>query len=83
MMVRSMRPDFVATDEIGTDEDAEAIEYAINSGVKILSTAHGDKVEDLYKSEKMKKMIKCDIFKKIILLKKDNIEVIDGNTFAL
>jgi len=77
MMVRSMRPDFIATDEIGTDLDAEAIEYAINSGVKILATAHGNKIEDLYKSRKMSELLKCDIFNKIILIKNSKIEVIE------
>lgn len=78
MMVRSMRPDFIATDEIGTDDDASAIEYAINSGVKILATAHGSKQEDLYKSIKMKELLKWGAFKKIILLSKGKIDVLEG-----
>jgi len=80
LMVRSMRPDFIATDEIGTDEDAEAIEYAINSGVKILATAHGDKVEDLYKSRKMRELLEFNIFNKIVLIKNREVEVIDKKT---
>jgi len=75
MMVRSMRPEFVATDEIGTDEDAEAIEYAVNSGVKILATAHGDKMEDLYKSKKMKKLLQAGVFDKFIFINKTEIVV--------
>lgn len=71
MMVRSMRPDFVATDEIGTDEDAEAILYAINSGVKILATAHGNSVEDITRSTRLRELIKTGVFERIILLKKD------------
>ena len=74
-MVRSMRPDFIATDEIGTDDDAEAIEYALNSGVKVLATAHGEKIEDLYKSKKMQDLLMNKTFKKIILLKKNGIEI--------
>lgn len=71
MMVRSMRPDFVATDEIGTDEDAEAILYAINSGVKILATAHGNSLEDINRSVRLRELIKTGVFERIILLKKD------------
>lgn len=75
MMVRSMKPDFIATDEIGTDEDAEAIAYAINSGVKILATAHGDKVEDLYKSKKMREILQANIFKRFIILDKSGVKI--------
>lgn len=77
MMVRSMRPEFIATDEIGTDEDAEAIEYAINSGVKILATAHGEKMEDLYKSAKMHDLLKHDIFSKVVLINKNGVVIED------
>jgi len=80
MMVRSMGPEFIATDEIGTKEDVEAIEYAINSGVKILATAHGDKVEDLYKSRKMRELLEFNIFNKIVLIKNREVEVIDKKT---
>lgn len=76
MMVRSMRPDVIATDEIGTDEDAEAIFYAVNCGTKILATAHGNKIEDLYKSKKMKEILECNIFKKIILLSKNEMKIL-------
>jgi len=76
MMVRSMRPDFIATDEIGTDSDAEAIMYALNSGVKVIATAHGNRVEDLYKSKKMTELLKNNIFEKIILISNDEVKVI-------
>ena len=76
MMVRSMRPDFIATDEIGTDEDAEAILYALNSGVKVIATAHGNSVGDLYKSKKMKELFENKVFNKIVLINKNEIKVV-------
>lgn len=75
MMVRSMCPDFVATDEIGTDEDAEAIFYAVNCGTKILATAHGERIEDLYKSKKMKDILQNHIFEKVVVLSKSGVKV--------
>ena len=77
MMVRSMRPDFVATDEIGTDDDAEAIVYAINSGVKVIATAHGNKIQDLNRSEGLKKLIEHGLFKKIVVMNNTEVEVKD------
>ena len=40
MMLRSMSPDVIVTDEIGTAADAAAIEKIILSGVKIITSVH-------------------------------------------
>ena len=77
MMVRSMRPDFVATDEIGTDEDADAIMYAINSGVKVIATAHGNSIRDLGRSQGLKKLIDQGLFKKVVIMNSKEVEVKD------
>jgi len=47
MLIRSMSPDVIITDEIGSDEDIIAIKKALLSGVKIITTIHADKKEDL------------------------------------
>jgi stage III sporulation protein AA len=70
MMVRSMKPDFIATDEIGTDRDIEAILYAVNAGVKIIATAHGNSMEDLTRRKALDSVIKEGVFKKIVFLEK-------------
>ena len=41
MLVRSMAPKIVVADEIGVNEDVEAINYAVCSGVKGIFTCHG------------------------------------------
>lgn len=63
MLVRSMSPEILAVDEIGSEEDREAIEYAIHSGVTVIATAHGDALEDIQSKEFF-------WFKKIVLLGK-------------
>lgn len=47
MLVRSMAPEIIACDEIGTKEDIEAINYAICTGVKGIFTAHGNNIKDV------------------------------------
>ena len=47
MMVRSMGPDVVAFDEIGTSQDMKAVEYAIYSGCSVLATLHGREIDDI------------------------------------
>ncbi len=71
MLVRSMKPDYIATDEIGNDDDIEAIKYAINAGVKIIATAHGGSVEDLKRRKKLYELVEEKIFQKIIFIDKN------------
>lgn len=67
MMIRSMSPDVVATDEIGRREDADAIIDAVNAGVKVVTTIHGGNIEDfLNKHELMR--IQKGIFERYVVL---------------
>ncbi|MDR1392261.1 MAG: stage III sporulation protein AA [Clostridiales bacterium] len=47
MMLRSMSPDVLITDEIATKDDAKAVEQAIGCGVSIVATAHGESIDDV------------------------------------
>ena len=47
MLIRSMSPEVIACDEIGSKEDIDAIIYAVCSGVKGIFTAHGNCFDDL------------------------------------
>ena len=39
MLIRTMSPQVIAVDEIGSREDLEAIEYVMNCGCKLVATA--------------------------------------------
>lgn len=67
MMVRSMSPDVIATDEIGRDEDGKAILDAVNAGVKIITTIHGNSIEDFLKKTTLKPLHN-NVFERIIVL---------------
>ena len=79
MLVRSMKPDYIATDEIGNDDDIEAIKYSLNAGVKIIATAHGGNMNDLKRRKKLYELIEDKIFEKIIFIDK-NREILIHNT---
>ncbi len=68
MMIRSMAPDVIATDEIGKKEDIIAIKEAILSGVKVVFTMHGDSIKSILKNENIKELLNLNIFSKIIVL---------------
>lgn len=47
MLVRTMSPQVIAVDEIGGQEDCQAMEYVMNCGCRLLATAHGAGLEEL------------------------------------
>lgn len=72
MLVRSMAPDIICADEIGTKNDVEAIKYAVTSGVKGIFTAHGNNIESIKNSPILKELIEIKLIDRIIFLDKYN-----------
>ena len=68
ILIRSMAPNVIASDEIGSKEDIEAINYAICSGVKGIFTAHGKSLEEIHKNRKLAQLIENEIIEKIVIL---------------
>lgn len=71
--IRSMSPDIIATDEIGTKSDYEALLKASSSGVKVLATLHAKDVYELLKKVDFECLKKDQTFKRYVVLK-----LIDG-----
>lgn len=59
MVLRSMGPDVIAIDEIGTKEDYDMLKQALVSGCGLLATMHGESIT---------KVIKEKLFERYILL---------------
>jgi stage III sporulation protein AA len=68
MFLRSMAPKVIIVDEIGSKDDVKAIESIVNAGVKIISTIHGNSIEDVMEKPDMAELIKRRIFERYILL---------------
>lgn len=68
MLIRTMSPDIVSADEIGTAEDMKAVREAALSGSSLICTAHGADMDDIKKrfSESL------DIFDRYIFLEGRN-----------
>lgn len=71
MMIRSMSPDIVATDEIGRKEDADAIIDAVNAGVKVITTIHGSGIGDFLKKQDLSRIQK-GVFERYLVLSRRN-----------
>ena len=68
MLIRSMAPEVIACDEIGSKEDIKAINEAILSGVKGIFTMHGKDIEDIKLNTNIKELIDNRKIEKIIFL---------------
>ena len=66
--VRTMAPQVIVADEIGTEGDLEAINYGICSGVKGIFTAHGSDIAELRQNSTLNKLYEEKLFKRIIFL---------------
>lgn len=72
MLVRSMAPQIICADEIGSLEDVEAIKYIVCSGVKGIFTAHGANMQELQLNPELKKLLDSYTFKRIVFLDESN-----------
>lgn len=68
MLIRSMSPQVVAVDEIGSREDLEALEYVMNCGCRVMATVHGTSLEDVRMKPVLGKMVEEGWFDRYILL---------------
>ncbi|MGH4138017.1 stage III sporulation protein AA [Clostridium sp.] len=68
MAIRSMSPEVIVCDEIGTQKDMESILMALNSGISLITTIHGFGIEDLYKRLVFKDIVENYVFSRAIVL---------------
>src|SRR5690625_4814782 len=70
MVIRSMSPDLLIVDEIGSKEDVHALLEAMNAGVKIICTIHGSSLSELQHRPSLRPLFKQKIFKRFLIMNK-------------
>ena len=68
ILLRSMAPEIIACDEIGSKEDVQAIKLAIISGVKGIFTMHGRNMQDVKNNVEINKLVESHSIEKIFFL---------------
>ncbi len=68
MMIRSMSPAVIITDEIGRVEDVAAIQEALNAGIRIIASAHASDLNDALDRPFLSKLLSSRIFDRITVL---------------
>ncbi|MGE5577000.1 MAG: stage III sporulation protein AA, partial [Syntrophothermus sp.] len=68
LLLRSMSPEVVVTDEIGGEEDVEAVEEACHAGVAVIATAHGHDLAELLRRPGTGRLIREGHFQRAVVL---------------
>ena len=68
MAIRSLSPEILICDEIGTKGDVEALLMAFNSGVNIITSIHGFTIEDIYKRKVLHDLLDNRIIERAVVL---------------
>lgn len=68
LLVRSMSPQVIAVDEIGTKEDVQAVEYVMYCGCKIIASVHGRTLEEIKKKPVFQELLEKNIFERYVVL---------------
>lgn len=68
LLVRSMSPQVLAVDELGSREDCKAVEEVIHCGCRILGTMHVGKVEELREKAYLSQWLERGFFERFVFL---------------
>ena len=68
MLIRSMSPNVIITDEIGRSEDVAAIREALNAGIRVITSAHASDLQDARVRPVLSQLLDCRIFQRIAVL---------------
>ena len=71
MLVRSMSPQVIAVDEIGAQEDVQAIKYAMHCGCRMIATVHGETLDEIQRKPLFEQLIKEQCFDRYVVLKNE------------
>lgn len=72
MLIRSMAPDILAVDELGSAKDVEAMHQALQCGCRMLATIHGHSIEEVSRKGYMQEVMKEQLFERYLVLGKEN-----------
>lgn len=68
MLLRSMSPNVIVTDEIGSEGEVKSLYTALSGGVNLITTVHGDSIEDIQSRKELSRLLDRELFKKAIIL---------------
>ncbi len=73
--VRSMSPEIIVCDEIGTVKEAETISEGLNAGVSIIASVHANSKDELLRRPVISQLLDTGAFKYIALLSRTPLSI--------
>ena len=70
--IRSLKPDIIATDELNSLNDFEAVNYAKNCGVTVLASIHAKGIENLKEKKDFNIVLNNKTFERYVVLSSSN-----------
>ncbi len=70
--LRTLSPDIIVLDEIGSEEEAKALLSGVNSGVDFIATAHASTLSQALLRPNIKALVNNGVFKKAVVLEGKN-----------
>ena len=68
MAVRTLSPQVVACDEIGTEDDLDALVQSMNAGAAVLATVHGAGLEEIRRRGRLSRLLRAGVFDHAVIL---------------
>lgn len=66
--IRSLSPEFIICDEIGSKDDANAILQGVNCGVRFVASMHAGNMDELQRRKNISEIISTGAFDKVVFL---------------
>ncbi len=66
--IRSMAPDIIICDEIGSEDDLTAVEQSVNCGVRVIASIHASGEQELRQKSGIAKLVRLGAFKTVVFL---------------
>ncbi len=68
LMLRSLSPQVIVTDELGRAEDVQAIAEAVSAGVSVITSVHGSSLEEICQRPFLGELLQNNYFERLIFL---------------
>lgn len=70
--IRSMNPNVIFTDELATEDDVRAVQYATACGVSVVASVHSKNIASLRSKPYFEEVVKSKLFKRYVVLSTRN-----------